>query len=49
VRLLASLATAVAAYMAAGLFTGYTAAMRRRRAARRDLSRHHLWLVQAGK
>ena len=47
-RLLASLATAVAAYMAAGLFTGYTAAVRRRRAARRDLSRYHLWLVQAG-
>ena len=47
-RLLASLATAVAVYMAAGLFTGYTTALRRRRSARRDLSRYELWLVQAG-
>ena len=47
-RLLASLATAVAVYLAAGVFTGYTNVIRRRRAARRDLSRYHLWLVQAG-
>ena len=47
-RLLASLATAVAVYMVAGVFTGYTTAIRRRRTARRDLSRYHLRLVQAG-
>ena len=47
-RLLASLASAIAAYLAAGLFTGYTATVRRRRPVRRDLSRYHLWLVQAG-
>ncbi|MDE0709678.1 MAG: hypothetical protein F4X18_11165 [Acidimicrobiia bacterium] len=47
-RLLASLATAVAVYLAAGVFTGYTTVIRRRRAARRDLSRYDLWLVQAG-
>ena len=47
-RLLASLSTAIAVYLAAGLFTGYTNAVRRRRTVRRDLSRYQLRLVQAG-
>lgn len=46
--LLASLLTAVTAYAAAGLLTGHPVRPRSRKRARPGLSRHRLWLIQAG-
>ena len=47
-RILAPLMTAVAAYLVAGLLTGYTRSISRRPTTKRNPSRHSLWLVQAG-
>ena len=46
--LLASLRTAVAAYLAAGLLVGYAPRAGFRRASKPDLSQRQLWLIQAG-
>ena len=47
-RILASITTAVTAYLAAGILTGYTRSISRRQATKRHPSRYRLWLAQAG-